>query len=274
MVSATTFAAIVAFLVGASVGSFLNVVIDRVPAGKSLIRPRSFCDSCQKTLQDRDLVPIVSYLALRGHCRACGARIPLRVILVEILTAGLFAGLALAYGPHAEFIVLAAAAAYFIAIAGIDYDRQLILHSMTLPAMAVVLAISFFWPHMGLARTFLGHDGAWAAFVNSLLSGLASAAAFLAIYIATAGRGMGEGDITLAAVMGFLFGFPGIVLALWLGIVVGGVIAIGLLVLRKKSRKDAVPFGVFLAVGAIASTFLLHWITVRYQEMGLRAFTL
>ena len=141
--------AVLAFLIGASIGSFLNVVIDRLPAGRSLVRPRSSCDTCQTVLSNTDNIPILSYLFLRGRCRYCDAGIPVRVLLVEIATAGLFLALYFQFGFGARFGVMAGATAVLIAVALIDLDHQLILNKITFPAAIVVLALSPFWPELG-----------------------------------------------------------------------------------------------------------------------------
>ncbi len=262
-----------AFLIGAAVGSFLNVVIDRLPAGRSLVHPRSVCDACQRPLKELDMVPIVSYLALRGRCRYCGHGIPLRVLLVEAAMASLATGLYIQHGLGIELFVLGAAVALLIVVAGIDYDHQLILNKMTTPAAVAALAMAAFWPDLGFPRTFFGDEGRLDSFLNSLISGASAFSALAAVVVLSRG-GMGEGDVKLTLVLGLFLGFPAVVAALWLGAVSGGIVAIALRATGRKGRKDTIPFGVFLAGGAIAAIMMIGWITSRYQEKGLGGFTL
>ncbi len=260
--------AVLVFANGATIGSFINVVADRLPAGRSLVRPRSSCDSCHRPLSNAELIPILSYIGLRGRCRNCGAGIPLRVLLVEIATASVFTGLYLQHGFSPEFVVLAGAMAFLLAVAATDFDHQLILNSMTFPAAVAALALAAFWPELGFDRTFFGLGANLASFLNSLLSGLGAFAVFMGIAIISR-QGMGWGDVKLVLVLGFLLGYPVILVSLWLGIVSGGVVAATLWATGLRGRKDVIPFGVFLAGGAIAALFLLGWLTVRYQEHGI-----
>lgn len=265
--------AIFAFLIGASIGSFLNVVIDRAPEGRSLLRPPSSCDSCHTRLRVVDLIPVLSYLVLRGKCRHCGASIPFRVLFMEAAMGSLATGLYIQHGFSLELFVLGGAVAYLLVIAGIDYERQLILNSMTVPALAVTLALAAFWPDLDFPRTFFGDAGRLGSLLNSLISGAAAFGGFMAIFILSRG-GMGEGDVKLAPVLGFFLGYPAVVVALWLAAISGGIVAIILWVTKRKGRKDALPYGVFLAAGAIAAIMMLQWISTRYMEEGLEAFTL
>ncbi|MDP6722334.1 MAG: prepilin peptidase, partial [Pirellulaceae bacterium] len=127
---------LIVFAIGASVGSFLNVVADRLPSGGSVVRPRSFCDNCRRPLSNFELIPIFSYLIQRGRCRHCGARIPVRVLLVEVATATLFLSVYFKLGFGIEFWVVAAASSVLLAIAVIDFEYQPILNKMILPAIA------------------------------------------------------------------------------------------------------------------------------------------
>ncbi len=262
------YAAIVAFLIGASLGSFLNVVIDRVPEGRSLLRPGSACDSCGRSLHPAENIPIISYIVLRGQCRTCSARIPIRVVIVEIATASLFLGLALQHRFDPRFWALAASAALMIAIFFIDWERGLILNSMTYPAALIALAIAPLWPQMGLERTFMGDGGALGSFLNSLVSGAGAFLAFLFVVYATRG-GIGMGDVKLVLVMGFILGYPGIVAAIWLGVIAGGVVAIALIAAKLKGRKDAIAFGPFLAAGMIVVMLSFNWLTERHAAHGI-----
>ena len=259
--------AVFAFFIGASVGSFLNLAADRIPAGRSIVRPRSFCEGCQRHLGTRDLVPVLSYLWLRGKCRSCGAKIPLRFMVVEAITGGLFTAVYVRFGFEAEFVILGAAVALLVVVALIDLEHGLILNKIIYPSLLVLILLSPFWTELGLSRSFLGSDDLLGTLLNSVLTGLGSFLIFLAIAMAYP-SGMGGGDVKLGGVIGLLVGYPGALLALWLAVVTGGIVAIGLVVLRKMGRKDAMPFGPFLAGGAIAALLAGGDITSWYNDLG------
>lgn len=257
-----------AFLLGSCIGSFLNVVIDRVPEGKSLVGSRSACPNCHRTLSEFEMVPILSFLALKGKCRTCASRIPLPILFVEVATAFLFLGLASQHGYDATFWALAAATAVMVVIVIIDWEHSLILNFVTYPSILIALALAPFWPQMSLEREFFGNTGALGSFLNSMVSGGGALVVFTIIYTASRG-GIGEGDLKLVFLMGLLLGFPGIVASIWLGVVAGGVIAVGLLVTKRKKRGEAIPFGPYLAGGALAVIMMMPWLMNRYQENGL-----
>jgi len=259
--------AVFAFLIGASVGSFLNLAADRVPAGRSIVKPRSFCEACNIQLASRDLVPILSYLWIRGKCRHCSAPIPLRFMAVEALTGGLFAAVYVRNGLEIEFVLLAAAVSLMMVIALIDLEHGIIPNQIILPSLVVLIILSPFWTELGLPRSFLGNEDLAGTLINSLLTGLGSFLFFLVIALIYP-NGMGGGDVKLGGVIGLLVGYPGALLALWLAVVSAGVIAIGLLLMRKFGRKDAIPFGPFLSMGAVAALLaesdLISW----YKNAG------
>ena len=237
-------------ILGLAVGSFLNLCSDRLPAEKSIAAPRSHCDRCGETLKPIDLVPVLSYLWLRGRCRNCGARIPLRNLVVEIAAAAMYALLAWRFGLTLE---LAAALVYgtvFLLVFVIDMEHRLILNVVIYPAMVVAFGFLFFW---GGFAEYWPQTGP-----GIVLSGLLGAAVgycFLLLpYAITRGRGMGYGDVRLAALIGLVTGFPLVVVALLVGIIGGGLVAVALLMTRVvRSRKEAIPYGPFLAVGAMAA---------------------
>ena len=256
---------IMAFVVGASVGSFLNVVADRLPSGRSLVHPGSYCESCQRPLGSVDLLPVLSYLWLRGKCRHCGAAIPVRLVWVEVATGALFTLVFVRYGIGVEFVVLCVAVSFLVAVALIDLDHGLILNRMVYPTIAVLLVLAPFWTQLGLSRTLFSNSGLLASFFNSLLAGIGAFLLFLIITLAYP-RGMGGGDVKLAGLLGLLVGYPGVLVTLWIAVITGGAVAVSLLVLRKKSRKDAMPFGPFLALGAMTALLAGGDIVSRYQD--------
>lgn len=239
---------ILAALFGAAVGSFLNVCIDRLPAGRSLFRPASHCEACGHPLHPQDLVPVLSYLWLRGRCRYCRAPVPLRLPLVEAGTAGLFALLAHRFqGINLQFLVAAYYASLFLVIAIIDLDHGLILNKLVYPALALALPLSL-----------IQQD-------NSPLSAIIGAGIGLALALVPLlfPGGMGWGDVKMSALMGLALGFPQTLVALGLAVSAGGAVAALLLVARIKGRREAIPFGPFLSLGAVAALLwgqrLLGW---------------
>jgi len=252
-------------LLGMAIGSFLNVCIDRLPVGRSLLSPPSHCDACQHRLSIKDLVPLLSYIWLRGRCRYCHARIPLRSLWVEIASAFLVAFSYWHYGLGAAFAVTAFYSCLFLVILFIDWEHQLILNKITYPAALLALVISFFHPPPGIIDISLPWPmvaAGLSGFTSSLLGGAVGFFFFL-IPILINPQGMGWGDVKLAGLIGLVAGFPGVFIALLIGIVIGGVYAIALLLLRKKGRKDVIPYGTFLAIGPIVTLFwgndILGW---------------
>ena len=250
-------------LLGIAIGSFLNVCIDRLPAGKSLISPPSHCDACQHRLSPKDLIPIVSYLWLRGRCRYCGVRISLRSLLVELISGLLFFLIFWRYGLSAEFAITAFYCCIFVVIMFIDKEHKLILNKVTYPAAIaalIILAVDYFLPGQGLFPDliFLPEP--------KILSGIIGGATgflFFLIVLLICPRGMGAGDVKMAGLIGLVTGFPLVLIALFIGIVVGGLVAIMLLLFRKKGRKDLIPYGTFLALGPIVTllwgNYILDW---------------
>ena len=251
-----------ALLVGAAVGSFLNVAADRLPSGGSVVQPPSFCDSCKHPLGNLELIPVISYLLLRGRCRHCRVSISARFTVVEAVTALLFALVYLKFGMGVHFFILATAVSLLIVVSIIDLEHRLILNRMIYPAVIVLLVIAPFWPEFGIARSLWGNSGMIGSLASSMVAGGGAFLIFFAI-ITLFPAGMGGGDVKLAGVMGLLVGFPLVALALWLAVVSGGLVAIFLLVSRKRGRKDAIPFGPFLALSAVAvllaGTEIVEW---------------
>ncbi len=241
---------VIAFVLGASVGSFLAVVADRLPDGGNILNERSHCVACGRVLGPIDMVPVLSYLVLRGKCRTCRAPVPLHLWFVELITGLLFLGIALRGGPAAGMAVMAVAATLFVLIGLIDYQRGLILNAMLLPALVASLVLSPFWNELGEARSFFSTPELVGSFLNSLVAGAGAFLLFL-IVILISPKAMGGGDVKYVALIGLLVGFPGVVVALWSAVVLGGFLSAGLLALRLRGRKDAILFGPFLSVGAI-----------------------
>jgi leader peptidase (prepilin peptidase)/N-methyltransferase len=235
---AVTFAGVL----GAIFGSFVNVVAYRLPRHESLLGPASHCRACGTPVKPYDNIPIVSFLLLRGHCRSCSAQISPRYPLVEALTAALCAGAVLVHGSASAIALSVALILLVVPAALIDLEHRIIPNSLT--ALGAVVALA-----LGLALDPSGEP-------QRLIAG-AAAGGFLLIAALAYPGGMGMGDVKLAAVMGLFLGravAPAILIGLVAGVLVGAVI-----IARKgarEGRKTAVPFGPFLALGAVVATFV------------------
>jgi leader peptidase (prepilin peptidase) / N-methyltransferase len=225
-------------LLGAVIGSFLNVVVHRVPLGESLVSPGSHCPGCGAEVKPYDNIPVVSWLVLRGRCRNCGMRISPRYPLVELATAIAFAAVVAVRGFDNDLVLELPFVAVLIALAAIDFDHKLLPNKIVYPMAAY-----------GLIATLLVDQE---DLVENLIAG-AGAFVFLLVAVIAYPRGMGMGDVKLAGAMGLYLGLsviPALLVAFLSGSLVGVVI-----IAREGAagRKKAVPFGVFLALGGIVA---------------------
>ena len=242
------------FAVGACVGSFINVVADRLPQGKSIVSPPSHCSECQRRISAFDNIPIISYLWLRGRCRYCHARIPQRLFWVELGTAILFAFLVWHYGLSWELALIALYCCLFITLLLIDLEHGIIPNKIVYPAMIFALAIAGLGSIFGFEPSDIVGRGFRLWIVDSAVGGVIGLALLLLPALFYRG-GMGWGDIKLAALIGFIAGFPLVILAIFLAVIIGGLVAGILLLLKIKGRKDAIPFGPFLSAAAMVTLF-------------------
>ncbi len=240
-------------LLGVTVGSFLNVLIDRLPTGGSPVFPASYCPSCQRRLSPGDLIPVFSYIGLRGRCRYCQAAIPRRVLWVEIATGAVFAFLYWYYGSGAELAVLAFYFSLFIVLLVIDLEHRLILNKVVYPSSLVALAASIFLSQLEVVPDSIARATAGGAIGLGLF--------FLVALMARGG--MGLGDVKMAALIGLIVGFPHVFVALFLAVISGGAVASVLMMVKAKSRKQGIPFGPFLSLGAMTTLLwgsdILNW---------------
>ncbi len=237
-------------LLGLCVGSFVNVCIDRLPRGQSIIKPPSHCSACNHKLGILDLLPLLSFLWLRGRCRYCQAPIPLRLPVVEGITGLLFAFLYWKFGLGLELGISLVYACLLTIIFVIDLENQLVLDKVIYPGMALALAFSFFWP--GLGGTISLPWEALSKVVSSLAGGALGLAAMALPFIIYR-RGMGMGDIKLGALVGLMTGYPLVIIAVLLSWISGGLVGAILLALGIKKRKDPIPFAPFLATSAMVT---------------------
>lgn len=220
---------------GLVIGSFLNVVIARLPERRSLWAPGSACPVCGTSIAWRDNIPLISFLALRGRCRACATRIPWRYPLVEALTAALFTLAWIVYsGSLVDFATAAGLLAALVAITAIDLRYLIIPDSITLPG---ILA--------GFLASLVSQRLSWADSAAGILLG---GGLFVVVILLSRG-GMGGGDLKLGAMLGAFLGWKVLLVALFVAVALGGLAAAVLLASGKLARKDAVPFGPFLALG-------------------------
>jgi leader peptidase (prepilin peptidase) / N-methyltransferase len=277
---------VAAVVLGLLWGSFANVCIFRwspseaYPNGRSVVRPGSHCSACKAPIRWYDNLPIVSYLWLRGRCRACGATFSPRYLLVEALTGALF-GVAwwftLGTGGWLSgsidlrlfrFAVAAAFVLVMVVIAFIDLDTKLILHRTTIPPIIAFYAASLVLPERqwweGLVGIAIGYGVPW--LIGTLYLRVRKQ------------EGLGLGDGMLLAVVGALLGWRGVVVALFGGSVVGSVIGVTALVIARRARgkgqddpglmKTELPFGPFLAIGAVFYLFAEPWLVVHFRLAG------
>jgi leader peptidase (prepilin peptidase)/N-methyltransferase len=236
---------IVFAVLGLAVGSFLNVCIDRLPQNKSIVFPPSHCEACQHKLAAKDLIPVFSYLRLRGRCRYCQASVPRRLFWVELATAVIFALLYWHYGLSPRLGVMIFYACLFIIMFVIDLEQGLVLNKVVYPAMVVALLLALV-PEPGFSQL------AAMRVANAAIGGAVGFAMFLLIALVSRG-GMGWGDVKLAALIGLATGFPLVFVAIVMGAILGGIVAVALMIARRKKRRDPIPFGPFLALAAMVT---------------------
>ena len=234
-------------LLGLAVGSFFNVCIDRLPRSLSIVALPSHCERCQHRLTPLDLVPVLSYLWLRGRCRYCKAPIPRRILLVEAVTGLLFAYVAFRYEVTLETVVVLGFVGILIVVFFIDLEHSLILNRVMYPAVAAALLVAPVGP---LGQ---GQDAPH-AYLDAILGVTIGGGVLYVIFLAARG-GFGGGDVKLGGFVGAILGIPQIVVALPLSFIAGGLFALSLLVLKVRGRTDAIPFGPFLVGSALVSLF-------------------
>jgi leader peptidase (prepilin peptidase)/N-methyltransferase len=231
---------VVSGLLGLIAGSFLNVVIYRVPLRQSVVWPASHCPACGEPIEPRDNVPLLSYVVLRGRCRSCKARISARYPLVEALTGVLFAGAAYEFGLGLDLLSALALILALIALAGTDLEHRLLPNAIVGPAALV-----------GFTLSVLDNPERWWVY---LVSALAVAGGLFALAFAYPG-GMGMGDVKMGGMLGAFLG-PYAALAVFLGALCGAITGGLLMAAGKMQRRHALPFGVFMALGGIVTLFV------------------
>lgn len=236
---------VLACVLGLAVGSFLNVVIYRVPRGESLVRPSSHCPACNQPIAPYDNIPVVSWLLLRGRCRRCGERISARYPAVELLTAVLFGAMAARLANEQAWSIPAYLyfAAIGVALAAIDLDVKRLPDVLTLPSYAVM---------GGLLLLPTIAYGEWSVYAQAWLFGLALFAFYFLLMMLKPGN-MGFGDVKFSGVVGLALGWFGwrvLLVGGFMAFLIGGIVGIALMVAGRAGRKSKVPFGPFMIAGA------------------------
>lgn len=250
--------AVLSGLLGLAIGSFLNVVIYRVPRGLSIVRPGSACPSCGHEIRAYDNVPVLAWLWLRGRCRDCHAPISPRYPLVELATGILFAGTALALNDEVFLAAYLAFVAGVLALAIID------LETLTLPRSIV-------WTHLGLVGGLLLVNTVTTHYWRHLITGVVCALLWSAVYLlihVISPKSMGFGDVRFALVLGLGLGYLDLgyaALAFFLANLIGLVITVILIALKRLNRKQPVPYGVFLAIAVGLVLFFGRWLVVPFR---------
>ena len=227
---------------GLIIGSFLNVCIHRLPLGESIVWPPSRCPHCRMVLKPYDNIPVVSYAILRGRCRGCGSPISVQYPVVELVTASMFLASYLLYPPAlmVQRIVFACA---LIVLFFIDLEHHRLPNEITLPGIVVGFVCSFFMPPgwvSSLVGILLGGGVLW------LLATL--------WWLIRHEEGMGFGDVKMLAMIGAFLGWRLVLVTLFVSTILGSVIGVGIVVAKKGNMKTALPFGCFLAIGAILAS--------------------
>ncbi|WP_454048522.1 prepilin peptidase [Cellulomonas sp. Marseille-Q8402] len=233
-------------VLGLLIGSFLNVVIWRVPRGESVVSPGSACPACGHRVRARDNVPVLSWLLLRGRCRDCGAPISVRYTVVEIVTAVLFGSVAVAVGWDWSLPLYLYLVGWAVALTAIDVELHRLPDALVLPAYPVVAAL------LTLATWAPSADGQAGALGRALLGGVVLGA-FYFVAMVVYPRGMGFGDVKLAGVLGMVLAWHGwgsLLIGAFAAFLVAGVAVLPGLITRRLARTSEIPFGPFMLAGA------------------------
>ncbi|MHC1685745.1 MAG: A24 family peptidase [Clostridiaceae bacterium] len=247
---------IVIFMLGLLIGSFLNVCIYRIPREESINYPPSHCTGCDSKIKFYDLIPVISYIFLRGRCRHCKSKISIKYPIIELITSVLFISVVYSYGLTIISLKFLIMISFLMVISLIDFETQDVYGVTTYPCIIIgvifVLVEKFYFSE-NVMNYF------WGLIVPVVIIGL--------IVVAT--RGMGEGDIEIAAICGIYLGLQGALTTLFFAFIIGGIYGVVLIVLKSKKRKDEIAFGPFLFLGALISMFYGNQILELYLNNAL-----
>ena len=241
------------FILGICIGSFLNVCIYRIPRSQSIVFPGSKCPSCGTRLKALDLIPLLSYLALKGKCRHCGVPVSARYFFVELLTGILFVSIYFTYGLTWHTPIFWTLTSILIAASFIDYEFHIIPNGLVLAGFAVALLANL----SGYNIPFL--EGVYGLAVGGGFLGIVALASLLLLKK----EGMGGGDIKLMAMVGLFIGWQATALALMLAVLSAALVSLLLMALKLLKRGDHIPFGPFLAIGSLLAILygneIINW---------------
>ena len=235
---------LIAGMMGLIVGSFLNVVIYRLPLGQSLATPPSRCRNCGYTLRWFDNIPVFSWLFLGGRCRQCGAGVSMQYPAVEVITSVLFMLVILLTPPGPLIASRLLLVCILIALFGIDLEHQILPNVITLPGIVI-----------GVAFSLIAPPGWKEALIGVLIGGGALYAIAWGYYLWRREEGMGMGDVKMLAMIGAFLGWKAVLVTLVLSSFVGAFVGVGMMAAQRTTMKYALPFGTFLALGAVVAMF-------------------
>jgi leader peptidase (prepilin peptidase)/N-methyltransferase len=227
------------FIFGLLLGSFFNVCIYRIPAGKSVVYPPSSCGHCNTRLKAIDMIPVLSYLFLGGKCRYCKQSFSARYAIVELMTGIIYAALFITYGFTFVFVKYIVLSSFLIVIGLIDFDTTDVYFTTTISGIIT-----------GIAFTVIGYFTGY-GFMQYFWGALLGGGLITAIILLT--KGMGWGDVEICLLCGVFIGLKLMIVTLFFSFVFGGIIGVLLIITKKKSRKDYMPFGPYIALGAIVA---------------------
>ncbi len=231
------------FIYGLLIGSFLNVVIYRLPENKSIVFPGSHCFNCNTRLKVVDLIPVLSWVFTKGKCRYCGEKVSWQYPLVELITAILFLLLFLNFGFSVRFFILLLLISVLIVCSVIDLKYKIIPNKITYPSIIIALILSFILNHITFISSFIG----------ILIPG-----GLLLLLALLYGKGLGMGDVKLVAVIGAVLGWQFTLLGIFIGSFFGAIIGITLMITGVIDRRTRIPFGPLISIGIIISIFYGH----------------
>jgi len=244
-------------LVGLIVGSYLNVLIHRIPRGKSTVLPRSSCPYCQGPIRARDNLPVLSFLFLGGRCRHCRAPISWRYPAIEALTAILFVTSLLKFGISPNLVHALIFACLMVLLAAIDMEHFLLPDRLTLPGILVGLGLQFWHPMPGLLAAVIGT--------------LVGAGILILVinywYWLRGEEGMGIGDVNMLALIGAFLGWQGVLTSIVLATTSGALVGISMLLVGRLGMRSRLPFGLFLALGGLFSLFFGDLLVAYYSRL-------
>src|SRR5210317_431209 len=254
------------FVLGAIIGSFLNVCIYRIPEGLSVVKPRSRCPHCETPIHWYHNIPILSWLLLKVRCAYCAAEVSMRYLWVEALTGSLFSLFFYRFAFHYVTLVALVLVAVLVVITFIDLDHQIIPDVISLPGIPIGFLCSFLVPWVSWQASLLG----------ILLGGGSLLAIALGYELLTGKEGMGFGDVKLLAMLGAVLGWTSIFPIIFIGSTLGTLVGVPLMLFKKADSKLAIPFGPFLAAGALLHLFfiqhtdpLMRWYASMLQQLWL-----